>query len=193
MFGVYFHLWCRWSLEAWSKWRISCRRHSEMHCLWTSVNAYSRISSIFVPEGFVNKYWNNCERTIPVVKGNLPGAAQYWPNGNCISVWFGLVLAHVYVHREHTFDIPHSWNGRSIYFSRLTAAMRPMPTRRGSDKDVFRSLKCSCHSGTRMEVTKPIFSVSLIFHFFNYKNTGYLHDIMFIAWQLLQQLSCGDT
>ena len=46
------------------------------------------ISSIFVPEGLVNKYWNNCERRIPVVKGNLPGAAQYWLNGNCISVWF---------------------------------------------------------------------------------------------------------
>ena len=33
MFGVYFQLCCRWSVEAWSKWQISCRRHSQMHCL----------------------------------------------------------------------------------------------------------------------------------------------------------------
>ena len=72
--------------------------------------------------------------------------------------------------------------------------MRPMKTRRGSDKDVFRSSKCSCHSGARMEVTQPIFSVPLFFQFCkNYKNTGYLHDIMFIVSKLLQQLSCGDT
>ena len=153
---------------------------------------HSRISLIFVPEGLIDKYWTNCERTIPVVKGNLPGAAQYRPKGNCISVWFWHI--YIYVHRKHTFDKPHPWNRRSIYFNRSIAALRPMKTRRGSDKDVFRSLKCSCHSGARVEVTNPIFSVPLFFQFFkNYKNTGYLHDIMFIVWKLLQQLSCGDT
>ena len=161
MLGVYFHLCCRWSVEAWSKWQISCRRHSQMHCLWKNVNSYSRISLIFVPEGLIDKYWNNCERTIPVVKGNLPGAAQYRPNGNCIeyfSVWFW----HMYMFTGSihlTYFIP----GTCIHFSRLIAAMRPMTTWRGSDKDVFRSLKCSCHSGSRVEVTKPIFSVSLLF------------------------------
>ena len=155
---------------------------------------HSRISLIFVPEGLIDKYWTNCERTIPVVKGNLPGAAQYRPKGNCISVWFWHIYIYIYVHRKHTFDKPHPWNRRSMYFNRSIAAMRPMKTRRGSDKDVFRSLKCSCHSGARVEVTNPIFSVPLFFQFFkNYKNTGYLHDIMFIVWKLLQQLSCGDT
>ena len=86
MFRVYFHLCCRWPVEAWSKWQISYRRHSQLHCLWTNSNAYSRISLIFVPEGSIDKYWNNCERTISVIKGNIPGTDQYWPNG--ISVWF---------------------------------------------------------------------------------------------------------
>ena len=89
MFRVYFHLCCRWSVEAWSKWQISCRRHSQMHCPWTNVNAYIvEYRWFFVPDGLTDKYWTNCERTNPVGKGNLPGAAQYRPNGNCISVWF---------------------------------------------------------------------------------------------------------
>ena len=59
---------------------------------------HSRISLIFVPEGLIDKYWTNCERTIPVVKGNLPGAAQYRPKGNCISVWFWHIYIYIYIY-----------------------------------------------------------------------------------------------
>ena len=171
MFRVYFHLCCRWSVEAWSKWQISCRRHSQMHCLWTNVNAYIVEYRWFFL--FLRVWLTNIG---PIVRGQIPSVRVIYQGrlniGRMVTA-FSLVLAHVYVHREHTFDIPHPWNRRSIYFSRSIAAMRPMTTRRGSDKDVFRSLKYSCHSGARMEVTKPIFAVPLFFQFcWNYKTLG---------------------
>ena len=194
MFGVYFQLCCRWSVEAWSKWQISCRRHSQMHCLWTNVDAYIVEYRWFL---FLRIWLTNIG---PIVRGQFPllrviyqGRLNIGRKVTASQSGSGTYID-IYVHGKHTFDKPHPWNRRSIYFNRSIAAMRPMKTRRGSDKDVFRSLKCSCHSGARVEVTNPIFSVPLFFQFFkNYKNTGYLHDIMFIVWKLLQQLSCGDT
>ena len=163
-----------------------------MHCLWTNVNTYIVEYRWFL---FLRVWLTNIG---PIVRGQFPSLRVIYQGrlniGRKVTASQSGSGTYIYVHRKHTFDIPHPWNRWSIYFNRSIAAMRPMKTRRGSDKDVFRSLKCSCHSVARMEVTKPIFSVPLFYQFFkNYKNTGYLHDIMFVVWKLLQQLSCGDT
>ena len=66
MFGVYFQLCCRWSVEAWSKWQISCRRHSQMHCLWTNVDAYIVEYRWFL---FLRVWLTNIG---PIVRGQFP-------------------------------------------------------------------------------------------------------------------------
>ena len=135
MFGVYFHLCCRWSVEAWSK----CRYLADdiLKCI-----VFEQMLMFIVEYRWflILRVWLTNIGTI--VRGQFPSLRviyQRWLNiGRMVTAFRSGSGTCIRSQGAYIWHIPHPLNRRSIYFSRLIAAMRPMATQLDTVLNILR-------------------------------------------------------